>query len=123
MDFEGNFKRGAVELVMLSLLQEQDMYGYQMTQEMAKRSGKKFYVQEAAKYTILYRLQDKGYISSRTVPMGKRPRIYYHLEPAGEEYLQTLKNSYFTITSGVFDILRVTGKGLSEQDDIPKQLL
>ena len=120
MDPEGNFKRGTVELVLLSLLQEKDMYGYQMSQEINQRGGKQFYVQEAAKYTILYRLEEKGYISSYSQPVDKRPRIYYHLEPKGETYLQNMRKSYFAATKAVFGILRTVGKGLTDEDDIFK---
>ena len=51
-------------------------------------------------YPILYKLQDQGYISDRQVKVGKRQtRVYYHLEPAGKEYLSQLTHDYYQMVN------------------------
>lgn len=103
---QGNYRRGVTSLVILSLLQREDMYGYQIVQEMEKQSGGKLTTQEGSLYPVLYKLQEQGCISDKKVLVGKRmTRVYYHLEPSGEALLKTLVAEYTAVTSGVFEII------------------
>ena len=65
MGVSENLKRGVTEIVLLALLSQQDMYGYEMAQAMRERSHEKFTLLETSMYPTLYRLQDNGYISAR----------------------------------------------------------
>lgn len=110
-----NFRRGVMSLVILSLLKREDMYGYQLVQETAERSGGNLTTQEGSLYPVLYKLLDQGYISDKRIPVGKRmTRIYYHLEPAGEAYLQELIREYESITLGVIRIINNTEESTDE---------
>lgn len=101
------FRRGVMSIVILSLLKREDMYGYQLVQETARGSNGKLVTQEGSLYPVLYKLLDQGYISDKKVLIGKRmSRVYYHLEPAGEEKLQELIDEYEEITQGVLQIIR-----------------
>lgn len=105
-DVQSNFRRGVLQLVILSLLRREDMYGYQMVQETARISNGKMTTQEGSLYPILYRLEDEGYISSGRIQVGKRmTRVYYHLEPAGEQRMQELTADYRSLTQGVMEII------------------
>ena len=105
-----SFRRGVMSLVILALLKREDMYGYQLVQETANSSGGKLTTQEGSLYPVLYRLLDQGLISDRKVQVGKRmSRIYYHLEPAGEERLRELIQEYEDVTQGIFQIIREEG--------------
>ena len=42
MGVSENLKRGVTEIVLLALLSQQDMYGYEMAQAMRERSHEKF---------------------------------------------------------------------------------
>lgn len=104
---QNNYRRGVTSLVILSLLKREDMYGYQLVQETERASGGNLTTQEGSLYPVLYRLLDQGLISDRKVQVGKRmTRIYYHLEPMGEEKLEELIQDYETVTEGVFRIIR-----------------
>ena len=46
-----NLKRGVTELVLLGLLTQQDMYGYEMAQALRDRSSGKFVLLETSMYT------------------------------------------------------------------------
>lgn len=96
------FRRGIMSLVLLSLLHKEDMYGYQLVHETNHLSGGHIQTQEGSLYPVLYKLLEKGYISDRKVQVGKRmTRVYYHLEPEGYAYLQTLKEEYNVIVTGL----------------------
>lgn len=106
-----SFRRGVMSLVILALLKREDMYGYQLVQETANSSSGKLTTQEGSLYPVLYRLLDQGLISDRKVQVGKRmSRIYYHLEPAGEERLRELIQEYEDVTQGIFQIIREEGE-------------
>lgn len=108
---QNSFRRGIMSLVLLSLLRKEDMYGYQLVQETKNLSGGRILTQEGSLYPVLYKLLEKGYISDRKVLVGKRmTRVYYHLEPAGLEYLHMLIEEYDTISTGVRMLLEVTNK-------------
>lgn len=103
---QANFQRGVASLVILSLLKQEDMYGYQLVQEMARQSGGSLNTQEGSLYPVLYRLLEQGYISDRKVLVGKRMnRIYYHLEPTGADYLNQLVKEYTAVVNGVLQII------------------
>ena len=96
------FRRGVLSLVVLALLKREDMYGYQLVQEANQSSGGRIQTQEGSLYPVLYKLLEQGLISDRKVLVGKRMnRIYYHLEPAGEQRLRELTREYNEITKGV----------------------
>lgn len=115
MSISDNLKRGVSELVLLSLLSEHDMYGYEMAQLLRERSQGKFILQETSMYPTLYRLQDGGYISAREELVGKRrKRTYYHLEPAGRLYFQQSLTEYLSVQEGIRSILDLGGKGVAD---------
>lgn len=100
------FKKGCIELLILALLAESDKYGYDLVQEISQRSEGTFSIKEGSMYPTLYRLEDRGYISSQKVQIGKRQtRVYYHLEETGRKYFQELKESYYDIHASVCRIL------------------
>lgn len=108
---QGNYRRGVMSLVILSLLKREDMYGYQLVQETERASGGKLTTQEGSLYPVLYRLQEQGYVSDRRELVGRRmTRVYYHLEPTGEAKLRELIAEYETVTAGVFAIIKAEGE-------------
>ena len=105
------FRRGVMALVILGLLKKEDMYGYQLVQETERRSGGRIVTQEGSLYPVLYKLVDQGLISDRKVLVGRRmTRVYYHLEPAGEQRLEELVREYEEVTKGVFQIIEGDGQ-------------
>ena len=101
------FQRGAMAMIILSLLKREDMYGYQLVQEIEKQSGGVLLTQEGSLYPVLYKLQDQGCISSNKVMVGKRlARLYYHIEDVGLQYLHDLTQDYEMVTQGIYQIIK-----------------
>lgn len=90
-----NLKRATIEMVLLSLLCEEDMYGYQIAQQLKKRSNNEYAVLEGSMYPILYRLNEKGCVTfeSRQITE-KLTRVYYHITDEGKQYLQEVREYY-----------------------------
>ena len=90
-NMQENFRRVYIELLFLLLLTKEDMYGFQLTNELKSISNGFFDFKQGSLYAPLYRLIDNGYISEKKVQRGKRQLFsYYHIETKGYEYLDSL---------------------------------
>ena len=104
-------KKATIEMLLLRLLSEGDMYGYQLTQEFKKRSAGIYTILEGSMYPILYRLTEQNYIFSYERKVGKRQiRVYYHLNEEGKVYLEKLVSSYHEF-SNVIEFLLSAKEG------------
>ena len=113
-----NLKRGTIDLLILSLLQESDKYGYQLRRELVERSSNKYDLKEATMCPTLYRLVDYGFLQDSEVRVGKRrTRIYYHLTDKGSEYLQELLKEYLTMTEAIKHVLNYEETASSEENN------
>lgn len=102
--FSAYYKRAVSPLIVLSLLKEKPMYGYEISQEMGARSNQKLTV--AVLYPILYRLEQQGFIcDSDTIVENGRARSYYSITPAGEEYLAKVSAEYHELSDILLSIL------------------
>ena len=97
-------KKIPLELLCIRLLEERDMYGYEMVQEIRKRSEGLLELNITTLYLALKRLNEHGYVSmyySDAEAARERSRIYYQLEETVGEYKQKLKEEYERVTLGV----------------------
>lgn len=101
--FSAYFKRATSPLVVLRLLTEKPMYGYELTQAMKQRSGNAYTI--SVLYPVIYRLEEQGYVSVvRSEVVDGRARSYYGITSAGQAYLEKTWNEYLEITK-VFEHL------------------
>ncbi len=106
-DIEENFKVGLIDLLILKLLSKEDMYGYQLKQELLSQSNNSIEIKEGSLYGPFYRLENKGFITSNKVLVGaKRFRVYYHLTEKGKEYLECGSQVFEKIYAGANAILK-----------------
>lgn len=97
-----NYKRGIIDLVILSLLEKEDMYPYQINQEVQKRSEELLHFYLTSLYPPIRRMLQNEEISERKVLAGERRyRNYYHIEEKGREYLQQLRQEYEAMSRGI----------------------
>ncbi len=107
MRAQNNFKKGAVEMLLLHILNSKgDCYGYQLSQLIKETSDNYLIIPEGSLYPALYKLMEKGYISDYKMQIGKRlVRVYYHLESAGKDRLVELVEDYLATTDSIKKIL------------------
>lgn len=90
-----NLKRASIEIILLTLLTEEDMYGYQLAQEIKKRTNNKLAILEGSMYTILNRLKERGEVTFHSQVVGtKMTRVYYHITESGREHLEEMRASF-----------------------------
>ena len=79
---------GGMDMLILHLLAERDMYGYEMVTELAGRSSEVFQLKEGTLYPLLHRLEKEGSVSAYEEKKGGRVRRYYRLTRKGGEKLR-----------------------------------
>ncbi len=69
----------SIDSLLLSLIGQQPMYGYQIIKELEKRSQGYFKFKEGTLYPALHRLETEGLIIGKweTLPNGRQRRYYY----------------------------------------------
>lgn len=89
MEYGKELLKGSTDTLLLSLLKEQPMYGYQIIREMDDRSRGYFKFREGTLYPALHRLEAAKLVrgSWRRLPSGKERR-YYELTEKGESLLK-----------------------------------
>ena len=95
------------QLLVLSLLAGEDMYGYQMIVELARRSQQIFEMKEGTLYPVLHGLERTGLVEAyqQEAPTG-RMRKYYHLTRKGAAALRSQKEAWNTYAGAVNAVLR-----------------
>ncbi len=87
--------KGSTPLLLLSLLEDGPMYGYQIIETVRQRTGGSYTLKEGALYPALHKLEATEFITSywQTQPNG-RDRRYYALQPAGKAFLEAKKREW-----------------------------
>lgn len=106
MQIQENLIRGIIDIVILQMLENRDMYGYELFQEIRKRSGGEIVVKDGSLYPVMYRMVSHGYIKETTVLVGKRrTRKYYHITDPGREHLHSMKAEFDRLKRGLDNII------------------
>lgn len=85
MSKKNELTRGTVETVILKLLSEQSMYGYEMIKQVNQRTDGYFEWREGSLYPCLHKLESEGLIKAFWQEAGGKPRKYYALTKKGAE--------------------------------------
>lgn len=85
---EAAARKGSAELLILAVLEEGPLHGYDIAREIARRSDGLLTFHVASLYPLLYRLEDRGWIVGRWVEKaGQRRRRCYRLTSVGKRVL------------------------------------
>lgn len=100
------FINGITELLILSILKEQDSYVYEITKKINEYSKENLSISQNTIYAATYKLENDNKISEYSQLVGKkRTRIYYHIEEDGIKYLNELKQQFSKTVTGVENIM------------------
>ena len=112
---EGDLRKGSVQVLILGLLQEQPMYGYQLSKELRKRSQGYFEFKEGTLYPALHRLEHQDLVRGRWQVVEEGPsRKYYHLTDKGREELARSRNEWVTFAERLLGVLANPGSQTAE---------
>ena len=78
--------KGSLQTIVLKLLSENDqMYGYEITQKVKELTQDKVQITEGALYPALHKLEADGFLDVEIVNIGNRLRKYYKLTEQGNK--------------------------------------
>ena len=114
MAIDKSLQTGSTTMLVLSLIAQEDMYGYQMIETLSKRSDHTFELKAGTLYPLLKLLEDQGCITSyeQTTEAG-RTRKYYHITDAGKDLLSEKQREWMTFSQAVERVLK-GGNGVAK---------
>ena len=95
------FMSGVPELLLLRLLGEQEMYGYDLVRSIRKATNDAISIGEGVIYPVLHSLERNGALKSKRKAVSGRTRVYYSLTKKGRERLEKLQTDWRRIQGGV----------------------
>lgn len=106
MNVKKELTKGSSALLVLSVLEKEDMYGYKIIKEIEMRSECVFTLKEGTLYPILHAFEKDGYVESYWEGKeGERRRKYYHLTKKGAKVLQDNKQEWVSYSRAVSKVL------------------
>ena len=106
MKFEKALISGSNAMLLLSLLQDGDKYGYEMVQELKRRSNDAFELKEGTLYPLLHSLEKSGEIRAYdATAISGRVRRYYHLTDKGAARLSEKVTEWRAFSESVNAVL------------------
>lgn len=97
------FKKGVLELCVLSLLIRRDYYGYELVEHISKYIN----ISEGTIYPLLRRFRKEGYVTTYLQESQEGPpRKYYRITEVGERAYGELIEEWQNFTIGVNKIIR-----------------
>jgi len=91
---------GSTALLILRLLSEKDLYGYEMIERLRERSDNTFALKAGTLYPLLHTMETKGLVQSYEHSAdNNRKRKYYHLTSRGRASLDE-KTAEWNVFSG-----------------------
>src|SRR5262245_47418673 len=95
-------KKGAAELIILSIVESRPRHGYEISKLIEARSGGKLKFHVASLYPLLYRLEERGWLQGRWVEKaGQRRRRFYRLTAEGRRVLASQRNTWKTFVAAM----------------------
>lgn len=92
---------GNTSMLLLKLLSEKDMYGYEMIDTLSKRSENVFELKVGTLYPLLHSLVQGGYLNSYDQQVNGKLRKYYQITPNGRKHLDKMIEEWNTYVNAV----------------------
>ncbi len=105
MKYSKELLKGSTHLLVLSVLENKDLYGYKIIRELEIRSENAFEMSEGTLYPILHALEKEKYLESYWEAFDGRNRKYYHITKKGKAELAEKKNEWVSFSKNVNKVL------------------
>lgn len=105
MEIDKSLISGSVTMLLLKLLDERDMYGYEMIATLRERSQNVFELKAGSLYPLLHGLEDKNVVTSYEKEVIGKTRKYYSLTKEGRNLLDHKEKEWKEYAKAVTDVL------------------
>ena len=98
--------KGSTAMLILKLLEDCDMYGYQMIEELRRRSDHTFDLKAGTLYPLLHSLEQQGFVIAWEEDAElSRPRRYYHLTDSGKAQLKVKQKEWNAYAGAICKVM------------------
>lgn len=100
---------GSTTMLLLKLLSEKDMYGYEMIEELKERSQNVFELKAGTLYPLLHGMENKNLLTVYEKEVGGKVRKYYHITKNGRRILSEKQDDWKDYVQAVTNVLAAGG--------------
>lgn len=105
MSIDKSLLSGSTTMLILRLLAEKDMYGYEMIETLQKRSNNVFELKAGTLYPLLHGLEDKGFLTCYEAEVLGKVRKYYSITKSGRKELKLREESWNEYTRAIANVM------------------
>jgi PadR family transcriptional regulator, regulatory protein PadR len=106
-DIDGDILKGNTLTLILSLVEEQPMYGFQIAKEIGRRSEGALRFREGLLYPALHQLEKEGLVESEWVFSNQGPRRkYYKLTSKGKGEAEKQRSRWWAFSRAMNQVLK-----------------
>ena len=105
MAVEKSLLSGSTAMLILKLLEEKEMYGYEMIETLRERSENVFELKAGTLYPLLHSLEEKGALESYKSEIGGKVRKYYRITKEGKKQLKEKTKEWKEYSRAVANVL------------------
>ncbi|MGO5085140.1 PadR family transcriptional regulator [Oliverpabstia intestinalis] len=105
MAIEKSLVSGSMTMLILKLLSEKDMYGYEMIDTLRQKSQNVFELKAGTLYPLLHSLEEKGLLVVYEREFGGKTRKYYSLTKQGAKLLEKKTEEWREYSAAVSNVL------------------
>lgn len=95
------FMSGVPELLLLRLLAQREMYGYELVKSIRVVTGEAISIGEGVIYPVLHALERNGALKAKRKTVDGRTRVYYSVTAKGRRRLERLQGEWQRVQSGI----------------------
>lgn len=99
---------GSTSMLILRLLEDKDMYGYEMIETLEKKSNNVFTLKAGTLYPLLHSLEEKDYLTAYETEANGKVRKYYSITKNGRKYLKSKKEEWNEYQTAVVKVLCIS---------------
>ena len=105
MKVNKNMVSGNTAMLILKLISEKDMYGYEMIDTLRQRSENVFELKAGTLYPLLHNLESKQFLVSYEKESSGKIRKYYQITSTGKKALKEKQDEWNTYSQAVLHVL------------------
>ena len=105
MNIDKSLISGSTAMMVLKLLSEKDMYGYEMIEVLRERSQNVFELKAGTLYPLLHGLVQEEYLETYSEEVNGKLRKYYHITEKGKKHLARIIKEWQTYAGAVYELI------------------
>lgn len=107
MSVDKTLVSGSMTLLLLSLLAQKDMYGYEMIDTLRKKSENIFELKAGTLYPLLHTMVEKGLLIAYEQEFAGKTRKYYSITTKGKSMLEQKKTAWNEYQKAVTNVIEM----------------